>query len=65
MLSGILRSFLFLEMLRRELSEEETASPSFVQGILFERSDDENPRPHRERTLGDVATKNFSRIATG
>jgi hypothetical protein len=23
----------FLEMLRRELSEEETASPSFVQGI--------------------------------
>ena len=48
-----------LEMLRRELSEEETASPSFVQGIAQSLAthlvrtyrDDENPRPHRSTSL--------------
>lgn len=46
-------------MLRRELSEQKTASPSFVQGIAQSLAthlirayrDDENPRPHRSSAL--------------
>ncbi|GAA5126146.1 AraC family transcriptional regulator [Luteolibacter yonseiensis] len=49
----------FLEMLRRELSEQKTASPSFVQGIAQSLAthlvrtyrDDENPSPHRSSAL--------------
>lgn len=49
----------FLEMLRRELSEQETASPSFVQGIAQSLAthlirtyrDEEDPRPHRAISL--------------
>lgn len=49
----------FLELLRRELSEQKTASPSFVQGIAQSLAahlvrtyrDDENPRPHRSTAL--------------
>ncbi|MDI1315621.1 AraC family transcriptional regulator [Prosthecobacter sp.] len=49
----------FLEMLRRELSEQKTASSSFVQGIAQSLAthlirtyrDDENPRPHRSSAL--------------
>ena len=49
----------FLEMLRRELSEQKAASPSFVQGIAQSLAthlvrtyrDDENPRPHRSSAL--------------
>jgi len=49
----------FLEMLKRELSEQKTASPLFVQGIaqglamhlVRTYQDDENPRPHRSSSL--------------
>jgi AraC family transcriptional regulator len=49
----------FLEMLRRELSEQKIASPSFVQGIAQSLAahlvrtyrDEENPRPHRSTSL--------------
>jgi AraC family transcriptional regulator len=49
----------FLEMLRRELSEQKTASSSFVQGIAQSLAthlvrtyrDDENPRSHRPTAL--------------
>lgn len=49
----------FLEMLRRELTEQETASSSFVQGIAQSLAahlvrtyrDEENPRPHRSTSL--------------
>jgi AraC family transcriptional regulator len=49
----------FLEMLRKELSEQKTASLSFVQGIAQSLAthlvrtyhDDENPRPHRSNAL--------------
>lgn len=49
----------FLEMLRRELSEEKMASPSFVQGIAQSLAthlirtyrDDENPSPRRTSAL--------------
>lgn len=49
----------FLEMLRQELSEQKTASPSFVQGIAQSLAthlmrtyrDDENPSPHRSSAL--------------
>ncbi len=49
----------FLEMLRREVSEQKTASLSFVQGIAQSLAthvirtyrDDQNPRPHRSIAL--------------
>ncbi len=49
----------FLEMLRRELSDQKVASPSFVQGIAQSLAthlirtyrDDENPSPHRSNAL--------------
>ena len=49
----------FLEMLRRELAEQKTASPSFVQGIAQSLAthlvrtyrDETNPRPHRSTAL--------------